>query len=348
MARRVILDTDPGIDDALAILLALASPEVDLAAVSVTGGNCPLSDGVNNALNVLALVGRTEVPVCPGIALPLMRPPITAPETHGDSGLGYARLPPSPATPAREHAVDMIIREIMARPGEVTLVAVAPLTNVAIALRKEPRIVEAVHEVIIMGGALRVDGNTTSLAEFNFFVDPHAAQIVLQSGLPITLLPWDITKDVLLRQSDVDRLLQTASPVASFIADATRFYIEFHQACFGFAGCSINDPAALALACMPDLGRSEPMRVAVEHTSELTAGKAVITSIGRAGLAPEQQDVLAFDETRWPPGWGRPGSITPNVRTIVAFDVDRFISMFVERMERLALAVRDQRPSAGG
>ena len=132
MPLRVVLDTDPGIDDSLAILLALASPEIDLAAVGVTGGNCSLADGVRNALNVLAVAGRSDLPVCAGVGLPLIRPPFTAPETHGDSGLGYARLPASPVGPANEHAVDLIIREMLARPGEVALVAVAPLTNVAL------------------------------------------------------------------------------------------------------------------------------------------------------------------------------------------------------------------------
>src|SRR5215212_2254356 len=253
MPLRVVLDTDPGIDDALAILLALASPEIDLAAVGVTGGNCPLADGVRNALNVLAVAGRCDMPVCAGVALPLIRPPFTAPETHGDAGLGYARLPDSDAPPAEEHAIDMLIRTILSAPGEVTLVAVAPLTNVALAVRKEPRIVDAVREVVIMGGALRADGNTTPLAEFNFFVDPHAAHIVLHSGMPITLLPWDITKDILLMQADVDRLTALDSPLTDFIAEATRFYMEFHLACFGYSGCSICDPAALALAFMPSL-----------------------------------------------------------------------------------------------
>src|SRR6476659_3863193 len=280
MPLRVVLDTDPGIDDSLAILLALASPEIDLAAVGVTGGNCPLADGVRNALNVLAVAGRSDMPVCAGVALPFIRPPFTAPETHGDSGLGYARLPASPVGPANEHAVDLIIREIMARPGKVTLVAVAPLTNVALAIRKEPRIVQAVRDVIIMGGALRVDGNTTSLAEFNFFVDAHAAHIVLHSGMPITLLPWDITRDVLLMQEDVDRLLKIDSPISRFVADTTRFYMEFHMACFGYAGCSINDPAALALAFMPDLARTEPMYIDIELSSELTIGKTVIGYVG--------------------------------------------------------------------
>ena len=336
MPRRVVLDTDPGIDDSLAILLALTSPEIDLAGLSVTGGNCSLADGVRNALGVLAIAGRTDMPVCPGVALPLIRPPFTAPETHGDTGLGYARLPESPAPAAGEHGVDMIIREIMASPGQVTLVAVAPLTNVALAIRKEPRIVEAVREVVIMGGALRADGNTTSLAEFNFYVDPHAAHIVLNSGMPITLLPWDITKNVLLTQADVDRLLTVSSPISRFIADATRFYIEFHLACFGFAGCSINDPIALALAFMPDLARTEPMHVAVEYTSELTAGKSVITYVGDIVREPDAHDMLGYNAARWPMQWERLIRSKPNVRAVVEFDNARFLAMFVERMEWLA------------
>jgi purine nucleosidase len=336
MPKRVVLDTDPGIDDSLAILLALASPEVDLAAVGVTGGNCSLADGVRNALSVLACAGHTELPVCPGIGLPLIRPPFTAPETHGDSGLGYARLPASSAQPASEHAVDMIIREIMARPGQVTLVAVAPLTNVAVAIRKEPGIIQAVREVIIMGGALRADGNTTSLAEFNFYVDPHAAHMVLESGLPITLLPWDITKDVVLTQRDVNRLLKVKSPVSRFIAEATRFYIEFHEKAFGFSGCSINDPVALALAFMPDLARTEPMHVAVEYASELTAGKSVISFVGDTLREPDAHDQLGYDVSLWPMQWGRQIRSRPNVRTVVEFDTPRFIASFVERMEWLA------------
>ena len=311
MSHRIIMDTDPGIDDSLAILLALASPEVELAAVSVTGGNCPLDYGVRNALSVLALAGRSDIPVHAGVALPLLRPAFTAPETHGDTGLGYARLPESPVPPGDEHGVDMIIREIMARPGEVTLAALAPLTNVALAVRKEPRIVEVVREVIIMGGALRVDGNTTPLAEFNFYVDPHAAQIVLTSGMPITLMPWDICKDVLLMQADVDRLLENGSPISRFVADATRFYIEFHQEYFGYAGCSICDPAALALALDASLAGSEAVNVDVEHTSELTMGKSVAD-------------------------WGRVTGREPNVHAVMEFDSKRFIRMFVERLERLA------------
>ncbi len=336
MPHRVVLDTDPGIDDSLAILLALASPEIDLAAVGVTGGNCTLDDGVRNALNVLALAGRPDLPVCPGVALPLIRPPFIAPESHGDSGLGYARLPDSPALPSSEHAVDLIIREIMARPGEVTLVAVAPLTNVALAIRKEPRIAQAVREVIIMGGALRVDGNTTAMAEFNFYVDPHAAHIVLHSGMPITLLPWDITKDVMLTQADIDRLTRVESPITHFVAEALRFYLDFHLTCFGYAGCSVNDPAALALAFMPELARTEPMYVVIEYNSELTAGKTVVGYAGLPERAPDPQDMLGFDGVRWPAQWRRMQRTTPNVRAVVEFDSARFVELFVERIGRLA------------
>lgn len=308
---RVVLDTDPGIDDALTLLLAAASPEIALAGVTVTGGNCSLADGVRNALNVLALAGATHIPVAAGVGLPLLRPPLLAPETHGDTGLGYATLPASPAQPVAEHGVDLLIREIMAAPGAVTLVAIGPLTNVALAVRKEPRIVPAVRQVLIMGGALRTAGNTTPLAEFNFYVDPHAAHIVLHSGMPLLLLPWDITQHVQIMQSDVDRLLQQPGPIPRFIADATRFYIAFHLAHFGFPGCSINDPVALALAFRPDLARLQPLYVDVELASELTMGKSVGDFLGVTGKPP-------------------------NVQVVAELDTPRFLDLFLTRMEQLA------------
>lgn len=307
---RIVLDTDPGIDDALAILLAVASPEVELAAVTVTGGNCPLAQGVRNALAVLDML-RSDVPVVPGVALPLIRPPLTAEETHGDTGLGNAHLP-EPTTPASaDHAVDLLVREIMSADVPVTLVAVAPLTNVALAIRREPRIVERVREVIMMGGALDVPGNTTPLAEFNVYVDPHAAHIVLHSGLPITLIPWDITSKVLLTQAHVDQLLAIDSPVSRFIADATSFYIDFHLNYFGYAGCSINDPCALALAFRPELAAYESVFVDVEIDSPKSMGKTMA-------------DPLNVWQQR------------PNVRLVRAFDQAAFLELFMQRMSDLA------------
>lgn len=308
--RRVILDTDPGIDDALAMLLALASPEIDLAAVTITGGNCALEQGVHNALAVLELV-QAATPVVPGVALPLIQPPFTALETHGNTGLGNARLPTPRAQPAQEHAVDRLVREIMEAPEPVTLVAVAPLTNVAMAVRREPRIVERVHEVIVMGGAFDVPGNTTPLAEFNIYVDPHAAYIVLHSGLPLTIIPWDITSRVLLTQQHVDLLLDIPSPVTRFVADATSFYIDFHRTYLGYAGCSINDPCALALVFRPELAQYRHVFVDVEIAGEKSLGKTIA----------DAQNV-----------WKR----EPNARLVCGFDGDAFLALFMERMELLA------------
>jgi len=309
--RRVVLDTDPGIDDALAILLALASPEVDLAALSIVHGNCTLAEAVTNALALAELGSRPDLVVAAGCDRPLLRPPVTAHDTHGTSGLGYARLPRGAAQAVEEHAVELLIREIMAAPGEVTLVAVGPLTNVALALRKEPRLARAVRECIFMGGAFRAEGNITPLAEFNVYADPHAAQIVLSSGMPLTIMPWDITRDVRLTLADVERLLARGGPIPRFIAEATRYYIEFHQREFGWAGCSINDPAALALTWWPDLAQMRDLYVEVELASELTLGKTVGDFGGRSGRAP-------------------------NVRLVEYFDATTFVARFLQRMEDLA------------
>lgn len=337
MVRPVILDTDPGIDDALAILLAIISPEVALQGVTVTGGNCPMIDGWNNARAVLSMANRSDIPVYVGVASPLLRPAFTAAETHGASGLGYAVLPPAESAIATTHAVDFIIDTIMANPGEVSLIPVAPLTNIALAIRKEPRIVSAVREVIIMGGATRVDGNTTSLAEFNFYVDPHAAHIVMQSGMPITLVPWDITRDVMLYQRHIDEIMAVSSPVSQFIADATRFYLEFHLASFGVAGCAINDPVALALTFWPELARTTPVHIDVEHISELTMGKSVITYVGDETHAPRDTDITGYNRAtgRWQ-SMHRP---TANVRLVTEFDHEQFIERFVARMVHLARQV---------
>lgn len=311
--KRVILDTDPGIDDALAILLALASPEVQLEAVTVVSGNSPLAQCVTNALSVLELAGASHIPVAAGVTVPLVQPLLTAPETHGNTGLGYAQLPPPSHDPVAQHAVDLLIERIMGAPGEITLVAVAPLTNIALAIRREPRIVQAVREVIIMGGALRHQGNTTPLAEFNTYVDPHAAHIVYHSGMPITLAPLDVTYQCILMQTDVDRLLQSSSPITRFIADSTRFYMEFHDEYQSINGCVINDPLALAMAFAPDLVETQALYVTVDLHSELGLGNTIADFYN---------------------AWHKP----PNMQAALVVQARRFIDLFVERMESFALS----------
>lgn len=273
--KHILLDTDPGIDDALAILLALASPEIFLEGLSIVHGNCSLEQATTNALSILELANATHIPVAVGCELPLVQPSLLAPETHGNTGLGYANLPSPRTKPQVQHGCDFLIERIMSAPGEVTLVAIGPLTNVALAIRQEPLIAKSLKELIIMGGAIRYEGNTTALAEFNTYADPHAAHIVYHAGIPTTLVPLDVTYQCVLTQGDVDRLLRLDSPLTHFIADATRFYMEFHDEYQGVQGCVINDPLALALTFAPELCDYRELPVDVDISGGVSLGKTI-------------------------------------------------------------------------
>lgn len=270
--KRIIIDTDPGIDDSLAILLALASPELKVEGIVTVHGNCTVEQGTVNALSILELAQAADVPVAKGFSLPLVQPPSFAAETHGESGLGYAKLPNPQTGPQVQHGSDYLIEQIMSSPGEMTLVAVGPLTNVAVAIRKEPRVAQAVKEIVIMGGAIRHQGNETPSAEFNMHVDPHAAHIVFQSGMPITLVPLDVTYQCILTPEDVERLNRLDSPITKFIDDATRFYMEFHDEYQEIKGCAINDPLALALTIAPELCSYEELYVEVDISGGISTG----------------------------------------------------------------------------
>src|SRR5512133_1385022 len=223
MPKKIIFDTDPGIDDACAILLALASPELSLEGLSVVHGNCSLEQATTNAISILELAHASHIPVAKGCDLPLVQPSLLAPETHGQTGLGYAKLPEPRNKPTSQNGIDFLIEKILSSPGEITLVAIAPLTNIALAIRQEPRMVTALKELIIRGGAIRVEGNTTALAEFNAYVDPHAAHIVYHAGIPTTLVPLDVTYQCILTTADVTRLRKIDSPITKFVEDSTRF-----------------------------------------------------------------------------------------------------------------------------
>jgi purine nucleosidase len=273
--KRIIIDTDPGIDDACAILLALASPELSLEGLSIVHGNCSLEQATTNALSIVELAHASHIPVAKGCELPLVQLPLLAPETHGDKGLGYAQLPEPRAKPTVRHGSDFLIEQIMSSPGEITLVAIGPLTNVALAIRKEPRIVQAVKELIIMGGAIRYEGNQTALAEFNTYVDPHAAHIVYHAGIPTTLVPLDVTYQCILTPEDVRRLQKNPSAISRFIDDSTRFYMEFHDEYQKIAGCAINDPLALALTFAPELCDYQELYVDVDISGGISMGKTI-------------------------------------------------------------------------
>lgn len=314
--KRIIIDTDPGIDDSLAILLALASPEVQLEGLTVVHGNSSTEQGTNNALSILELVGAIDVPVARGCELPLVQPSLLAPETHGNAGLGYAKLSEPVGKPIVQKGSDFLIEQIMSNPGEITLVAVGPLTNVALAIRQEPRIVEAVKQVFIMGGAIRHEGNTTPLAEFNTYVDPHAAHIVYHSGMPITLTPLDVTYQCILLADDVARLQKIKSPIPDFIADTTRFYMEFHDEYQGIQGCVINDPLTLALTFAPELCNYEEHYVDVDISGGISMGKTFADFYKATGKPT-------------------------NMRVALGIRPHDFIDLFVERMEQLSESIQD-------
>ena len=311
MPKRILFDTDPGIDDSLALLLALASPEIAVDGISIVHGNCSAEQAVINALSVLELAGASQVPVYKGCDIPLVQPSLLAPETHGDSGLGYAKLAKPQTRPRAGHASDFLIEKIMAAPGEITLVAIGPLTNVALAIRQEPHIVEGVKEVFIMGGAIRHAGNTTPLGEFNTYVDPHAAHIVFHSGMPITLTPLDVTYQCILTKQDVARLVQIHSPVTRFISDATRFYMEFHDEYQSIDGCVINDPLTLALTFIPQLCDYQELYVDVD----LSGGVSMGTTFADF-----------YNLTKKP----------ANMRVAMAVRPREFIELFLTRMENFA------------
>ena len=310
MAKRILIDTDPGIDDSLAILFALASPEIQVEGIVTVHGNCTVDQGTINALSVLELAGANEIPLAKGFALPLVQPSLLAEETHGDSGLGYAKLPEPRGQPEVRHGSDFLIEKILSNPGEITLVAIGPLTNIAFAFRKEPRIIEAVKEVIVMGGAIRYPGNASPLAEYNVFVDPHAAHMVYHSGMPITLVPLDVTYQCILTPEDVKRLQKYPSPISRFVDDSTRFYMEFHDEYQKIAGCAINDPLTLALTFAPGLCEYQELYVDVDISGGVSMGKTFA-------------DLYSVTKAR------------PNMNVALGVRARDFMELFLERMEIL-------------
>jgi len=306
---RIILDTDPGIDDALALLLALASPEMQLEAVTTVSGNVGVELTTANALALLTLAGRTDIPVACGSSTPLVRQRVDAASVHGHNGMGEVVLPVPQIQPVDQHAADLIIEKVLQAPGEITLVPIGPLTNIALAVRREPRIAQLVHEVVIMGGALRVPGNITPNAEFNIYADPHAASIVLHAGWPIRLVSLDTTMKVGLDREQVGRLTQSGGRVLTTIKDMLAYYLDVFAAPRGQAVFHMHDPLCLAAAFQPDLITWESIYVDVELTGTLTLGETV-------GY------------------FGDHAVHSPNVQASVDVDSDRFIRLFLDRVSQ--------------
>ncbi len=343
---RLIVDVDTGIDDSLALLYAVASPDVELVAATCVSGNIDARQVAVNTRAVLGLAGRTDVEVAIGREVPLVRALEVSPETHGPLGMGYAELPPPSQALSERHAVDLILDEARRRPGEITLVTLGPLTNLAIAVLREPTLPRLLKGYTLMGGAFGVSGNTTPTTEWNIHCDPEAARIVFRAWadaratdptIPRPLaLGLDVTEQARILPDLVVRLARRAgstpddsialahgedpmhatrsvasNPIVRFLADALRFYMEFHARYDGFYGAFIHDPLAVAATLDRSLVTTEPVYVDVETNGELTTGMTVI----------DRRRLTGKD---------------PNLDVAVSVDVAEFLDRLVERVGGLA------------
>ena len=318
----LILDVDTGIDDSLALLYACASEEAEVVAVTCVSGNVEAQQVVRNTLAVLELAGHGDIEVARGRRVPLVRPLMTAPETHGPQGLGYATLPQPASALSERHAADLIIEEARRAPGEMRLITLGPLTNLAVALQREPELPRLVRGLVMMAGAYRSPGNTAPSTEWNVAVDPEAMAAVLAGWAAHPDVPrpvalgLDVTERAKLTPDHLAELHRRAgdppaSPVLAFIDDALRFYMEFHSRYDGFYGAFIHDALAVAAALDPALIRMEALPVQVELAGALTTGETV---------------------TDWRRVWGR----EPNLDVAVDADIDTFFERFVDRVAGLA------------
>ncbi len=352
--RPIVVDCDTGIDDSLALLYLLASDDVELVAITCSSGNVEAAQVARNNLGILELVRRTGIEVALGRTVPLVRPLEITPETHGPLGVGYAELPAGHGSVSRRHAADLIADEARRRPGELTLLCIGPLTNLAVALEREPALPRLLRRLVIMGGAFRVPGNTTPVSEWNIHCDPDAAHAVFAAwstaieadpNAPrILALGLDVTERAVIRPDHVVALARRAgsrpddaialdrgedpmrttrsvasNPVVRFVADALRFYMEFHAEYDGFYGAFIHDPLAAAAALDETLVSTQALAVDVETGGELSAGQTIADFRGL---------------------WHRP----PNVDVALSADTEEFLRRLVERVgalaERIGVAAR--------
>ena len=275
MQRKILLDCDPGHDDAVAMMLAWGNPSIELLGVTTVGGNQTLDKVTRNALSVATVVGMHDVPIAAGCRLPLVRPVEIAPDVHGDSGLDGVELPEPAVELDPRHGVDLIIETIMSNePGTVTLVPTGPLTNIAMAARKEPRIVERVQEVVLMGGGYHV-GNWSPVAEFNIKVDPEAAHIVFNEKWPIVMVGLDLTHQALATDEVAERIAAVPGSVSQFTLGLFTFFRKAYQDAQGFDFPPVHDPCTLAYLIDPTIVETVKVPVDVELNGSLTTGMTV-------------------------------------------------------------------------
>ena len=319
--RRVIIDTDPGTDDAMAIILALNSPEFKVEALTVVPGNVNAQQGLENALKIVSLAGRCDVIVAGGAQHPLNQKLITAQFWHGKNGLADVELPASKCKADPRFGPDLIIEMVHKYPHEVTLIPVGPLTNIALAVSKDPSIAALVKNIVIMGGSIS-GGNVNGAAEANIYNDPEAAQIVFNAGWMVTMVGSDVGERTLITRKYLAELQSSHGPQNDFIAKIAEFYLTRSEKS-GYSGAAMYDPLAVGIALDPTLGTLKEMHMDVETKGEFTRGETVANRMGS-----NEKNVLHGDH------YEIEGAIelTPNARVCLASDADRFLNLFVSRI----------------
>jgi purine nucleosidase len=298
MSTTIILDCDPGIDDALAIAFAAGSPAIELAGLTSVAGNVDVAKTTANALAVASFVGVGDVPVTAGCAAPLLRPALHAGDVHGESGLGGAVLPVPARQPEAGHAIDYILAAAAAAPGEITLVATGPLTNIGLALRREPRLASWVRDFVIMGGSAS-RGNVTPAAEFNIWADPEAADIVFGCGLPITMSGLNVTHQALATRDVLDRIAALGTPLATICVDLLTFFADSYRQVFGFEAPPLHDPVAMAWVIDPTLVSTVEANVTIELTGTYTRGATVVDLHKATGRPPNARVAVGLEAGRF-------------------------------------------------
>ena len=310
-AQKIIIDTDPGQDDAVAILLALASPEIEVLGLTCVAGNVPLALTAKNARIICELAGRPDLPVYAGCDRPLKRDLVTAEHVHGKTGLDGIALPDPTMPLAEGHAVDFLIETLRREPaGSVTLCPIGPLTNIATALHRAPEIAGRISQIVLMGGAYFEVGNITPAAEFNIYVDPQAAEIVFGSGADLTVMPLDVTHKALVTRARNDAFRALGTRVGTAVAEMTDFFERFDREKYGSDGAPLHDPCVTAFLIRPELFSGRRVNVEIETRSELTLGMTVAD-------------------------WWRVTDRPANAMFMGDVDADGFFALLTERLARL-------------
>jgi len=319
--RKVIIDTDPGTDDAIAILLAVNSQELDVRALTVVPGNVTAQQGLENALKLASLANRCDIAIAGGAQHPLFQKLITAEFWHGKNGLANVELPASKCKADPRFAPDLIIQMVHEAPHEITLVPIGPETNIALAVLKDPSIVPLVKEVIVMGGSIS-GGNVNASAEANIYNDPEAAQIVFQAGWPITMAGLDVANRTLFTRRHLEQLAKTHGPENDFMVAVLDFVVKLSEK-YGYAGAPMYDPLAVGVAIDPTIVKTQAMHVDVETRGEFTRGETVANrddTVERNVLHGDRYVIEGVD------------NVVPNVRVCTGVDAERFIQLFISRL----------------